>query len=76
MSLCAGCQELVGKPKSVAPHPSLVRKSQVSLGRAARGMATGYVTHYECKTCGASISCDGDDKDADAGWYQPYQYRA
>ena len=69
MTVCKDCLELASKLKNEPPHSALKETGSARLGRVSRGMAAGFVTHYECQTCGTQISCDGDTKDAGAGWY-------
>ena len=48
MAACNACNELSNKGKEVEPHPALVLKSSVNLGRLSMGQAKGNVNHYVC----------------------------
>jgi hypothetical protein len=69
MTTCNACLELSTKGKEVKPHPSLVLRTSVNLGRISMGQAKGLVNHYVCSDCGTQISCDTDKHDKFAGWW-------
>lgn len=69
MAACNACNELSNKGKEVEPHPTLVLKSSVNLGRLSMGQAKGNVNHFVCSVCGTKMSCDTDKHDKFAGWW-------
>ena len=69
MAACTACNELANMGNEENPHPKLVPKSSVNLGRISMGQAKGSVDHYVCSACGTKMSCDTDRHDKFAGWW-------
>ena len=69
MAVCEACIALNNQLKGVDAHSALVEVGSTSLARGSMGMASGYATHYRCKTCGTEMTRDGDRKDPQAGWF-------